>query len=197
MYSNITTKVVSIISSVHSGIGVFVPSYAVLESIVNMIKPKISGRSLIVETKDLTNQDTNLLIEKFKSEKGSLLLAVQGGRFSEGENFRDEQMDVSIVVGLSLPPPSPALFAEYAYYAKIHRDSYLLISLLPALRKAFQATGRHIRNPEKRGLVFLLDSRFNDQRVIDLMPSWLKNDLIIGDFSSTEIAEIIKNFEFN
>ena len=86
----------------------------------------------------------------FKSNRGCVLLAVQGGRFSEGEDFPGDEMDVSIVVGLSLPPPSPTMYAEYKQMEANQFDkhqAYMVLSLLPALRKAIQSAGRHVRDP--------------------------------------------------
>ncbi len=68
-------------------------------------------------------------------------------------------MGAVFVVGLSLPPPTPMLYAEYACLKMSGEpDSFLMLSRLPALRKAFQAAGRHVRRPGKRALVFLLES---------------------------------------
>ena len=104
-------------------------------------------------------------------------------------------MDASVIVGLSLPPPSPALYAEYSYLKRSGpNDSYVTISLLPALRKAFQAAGRHLRNPGKRGMVFLLDSRFASRAVLELTPSWLTQDMVTGDYSDEEIEKMTKEF---
>jgi DNA excision repair protein ERCC-2 len=123
-----------------------------------------------------------------------VLLAVQGARFSEGEDFPGDQMDASVVVGLSLPPPSPTMFAEFADSEFNKHDTYLVLSLLPALRKAIQSAGRHIRSPDKKGMVFLMDSRFNQPEILQMIPGWLKNDTRIGDFSPYEIEEMVRNF---
>lgn len=198
MYSKISSRIVAVASMRPGGIGVFAPSYTVLEALSPLIEKGLGSESLIVESKQLTNQEASELMKSFKERKDSVLLAVQGGRFSEGEDFPGDVMNVSIVVGLSLPPPSPTLFAEYSTFAKSDRNnSYLLVSLLPALRKAFQSAGRHIRTPNKKGLVFLLDSRFADQRIIDLMPSWLKRRLIQRDFSLTEIEDTVRDLNLN
>jgi DNA excision repair protein ERCC-2 len=198
MYSKIASRIVTAASMRPGGIGVFTPSYTVLEALLPFIEKGIGSENLIVESKKLTNQEAGEIMESFKQNKDSVLLAVQGGRFSEGEDFRGDLMNISVVVGLSLPPPSPSLFAEYSYLGKSDRNnSYLLVSLLPALRKAFQSAGRHIRTPNKKGLVFLLDSRFSDQRIIDLMPSWLKRELIQKNFSSSEIQEIVRDLNLN
>src|ERR1017187_6737862 len=137
------------------------------------------------------------MINTFKSSRGCVLLAVQGGRFSEGEDFPGDQMDVSIVVGLPLPPPSPTTYAEYKQMETDRFDkhqAYMLLSLLPALRKAFQCAGRHVRDPGKIGMVFFMDSRFTDQRIIDLMPSWLTDDLVKGELSPESIRTVTQEF---
>ncbi|MDA4128462.1 MAG: ATP-dependent DNA helicase [Thaumarchaeota archaeon] len=196
MYRKITFKLLSIMDAVKGGAGIFFPSYAILRSVSDEINGRLTDRIVVSENRGLSNQEANELMEMFKSARRPVLLAVQGGRFSEGEDFRGDLMDVSVVVGLSLPPPTPTLYAEYAYLKQVGvRDSYLLLSLLPALRKAFQAAGRHLRNPGKRGMVFLLDSRFDSHTIIELMPSWMKHDIRRGDFSRAEIEEMVTGFE--
>jgi DNA excision repair protein ERCC-2 len=195
MYSKIAEKLVAIILASTGGVGIFVPSYVVLEAVRELIGSSVHGRNIVVESRNLTNEEANELMESFKTVPNSVLLGVQGGRFSEGEDFRDRQMNISVVVGLALPPPSPATYAEYAYLNRINaRSSYLTVSLLPALRKAFQSAGRHIRNPNKKGLVFLLDSRFRNKSVLDLMPTWLTRNLVMGSFTLSEISQIITEF---
>ena len=195
MYRKIARKIVAIANSVRGSIGVFVPSYALLESLVPELTataPEIETR---VERRGLSNQEAAQLIDEFKSTGRSVLVGVQGGRFSEGEDFKGDLMDASVIVGLSLPPPSPALYAEYSYLKRSGpNDSYVTISLLPALRKAFQAAGRHLRNPGKRGMVFLLDSRFASPAVLELTPSWLTQDMVTGDYGVEEIEKMTGEF---
>jgi DNA excision repair protein ERCC-2 len=124
-----------------------------------------------------------------------VLFAVQGGRFSEGEDFGEDSMGAVVVVGLALPPPSPMLYAEYACLKRAgETDAYLMLSRLPALRKAFQAAGRHIRRPGKKGLVLLMDERFGSEAARGLMPSWLKKDLVVGDYTPAAVGSLIRDF---
>ncbi len=48
--------------------------------------------------------------------------------------------------------------------------------------------------PGKRGLVFLLDDRFNSEAVRELMPSWLKKDLVVGDFTPESLGALTREF---
>ena len=200
MYSRIAQKIIAVCESTSGGVGIFAPSYGILESIRGLLLTQIEGkgaRTIVVEKSGLTNEDSEEMMKTFKSNRGSLLLAVQGGRFSEGEDFPGDNMDVSIVVGLAIPPPSPITYAGYRQLEKSHLDrheAHLVLSLLPALRKAFQCAGRHIRNPGKVGMVFFLDSRFAEQKVTILMPSWLKEDIVKGNYSPEEIGIITRDF---
>jgi DNA excision repair protein ERCC-2 len=193
-YSAIADKISAIGRATKGSIGIFVPSYAVLESLQPFLSQTLGGRSIITESRNLGNAEAEQMMNLFKSNQGSVLLAVQGARFSEGEDFPGDQMDASVVVGLSLPPPSPMMFAEFADSEFNRHDTYLLLSLLPAVRKAIQSAGRHIRSPDKKGMVFLMDSRFNRPEILEMIPGWLKNDTRIGDFGAYEIEGMVRSF---
>ena len=193
-YSRITDKIAAIAAGTKGSIGVFLPSYGVLESLKPLISSRITDRSIISETRSLTTTQSEKMMDSFKSSPGSVLLAVQGARFSEGEDFPGDQMDVSVVVGFSLPPPSPTMYAELANTRFNKHDAYLMVSLLPALRKAVQAAGRHILSPEKKGMVFLMDSRFNQGEILQMIPEWLKTDMKTGDFGPAETEGMVRSF---
>jgi DNA excision repair protein ERCC-2 len=205
MYSKIALRIAAICSSTAGGIGIFLPSYAVLESVRDPLLSKIEhattteqpARTVLVERPRLSNEASDEMMKTFKSNRGCVLIAVQGGRFSEGEDFPGDEMDVSIVVGLSLPPPSPMMYAEYERMKANQFDghqAYMVLSLLPALRKAVQCAGRHVRNPGKVGMVFFMDSRFGAQKIVDLMPAWLRDDVVKGEFSPEAILAITRAF---
>ncbi len=195
MFAKISDRVAAVVEACNSGVGVFAPSYSVLGVISEMVSKRVQGRNIVSEAPGLSSQEATDIFDSFRSMDDSVLFAVQGGRFSEGEDFRGDSMGAVVVVGMSLPPPSPMLYAEYACLKRAGEpDSYLMLSRLPALRKAFQAAGRHIRNPGKRGLVVLMDERFSSAAVRDLMPSWLRKNLTVGDFGPAALRSLIHGF---
>jgi DNA excision repair protein ERCC-2 len=195
MYARISDRVAAVIRSTGSGVGVFAPSYSVLDAIYEMVSKRVSDRNMVSEAPGLSNDQAQEIFDSFRSSKDSVLFAVQGGRFSEGEDFDGGAMGTVAVVGLALPPPTPMMYAEYACLKRAgEQDSYLMLSRLPALRRAFQAAGRHVRNPGKRGLVFFLDERFGSQAARDLMPSWLRKDMIVGDLTPPSIESFSREF---
>ncbi|MBI3841039.1 MAG: ATP-dependent DNA helicase [Thaumarchaeota archaeon] len=195
MFAKISDKIAAVVRGTDAGVGVFAPSYSVLGAVFDMVTKRVGDRHLVREVQGLSSQEAADVFDSFRSSEGSVLFGVQAGRFSEGEDFNEEIMGAVIVVGLSLPPPSPLLYAEYACLKRAGEpDSFLMLSRLPALRKAFQAAGRHVRSPGKRGMVFLFDERFDSQVVVDLMPSWLRSDLLVGDFTPQSLEGLAREF---
>jgi len=195
MYSKISDRVAAVIGSTGTGVGVFAPSYAVLGAIFEMVSKRVRGRHMVSEAPGLSNDQAAEVFDSYRSADDSVLFAVQGGRFSEGEDFDGGAMGSVVVIGMALPPPSPMMYAEYACLKRAgEQDSYLMLSRLPALRRAFQAAGRHIRSPGKRGLVFFLDERFGSAAARELMPSWLRRDLFVGDLSPSSIESFSHEF---
>ncbi|MDG6949638.1 MAG: ATP-dependent DNA helicase [Nitrososphaerota archaeon] len=195
MYERISDRVAAVVRSTKSGVGVFAPSYSVLGPIYEGVSNDIGGRNMVIETPGLSNAQATEVFDSFISADDSVLFAVQGGRFSEGEDFQGGTMGSIVVVGMALPPPSPTMYAEYECLKRAgEQDSHLMLSRLPALRKAFQAAGRHIRNPGKKGMVFFLDERFGTPTTIESMPSWLRRDLVKGDLSPDVIESLSRGF---
>ena len=195
MYSRISDRVAAAIDATASGVGVFAPSYSVLQVIFEMVSRKLPERHMVTEAPGLSNEQAQEVFDSFRSTDDSVLFAVQGGRFSEGEDFEGGAMGSVVVVGMALPPPSPMMYAEYSCLKRAGEpDSYLMLSRLPALRKAFQAAGRHVRGPGKKGLVFFLDERFGSSAARELMPSWLRRDLLVGDLTPDKIESFSREF---
>ena len=195
MFSKISKRVAAVINSTGSGVGVFAPSYSVLGAIYELVSKHVSNRHMVSEAPGLSSEQAEEIFDSFRSADDSVLFAVQGGRFSEGEDFDGGAMGSIVVVGLALPPPSPMMYAEYACLRRAgEQDSYLMLSRLPALRRAFQAAGRHVRSPGKKGLIFFLDERFGSQAARDLMPSWLRRDLVVGDMTPGSIEALSREF---
>ena len=195
MYSKIADRVAAVIRCTASGVGVFAPSYAILEVLFGLVEKRVEGRNMVTEAPALSNSQATDIFDSFRSSDDSVLFAVQGGRFSEGEDFDGGHMGSIVVVGLGLPPPSPMMYAEYACLKRAgERDSFLMLSRLPALRKAYQAAGRHVRSPGKKGMVFFLDERFGSSAAKELMPSWLRRDIVVGDMTPGTIESFSMGF---
>jgi DNA excision repair protein ERCC-2 len=59
-----------------------------------------------------------------------------------------------------------------ARMAALFGSGYDYTYLYPGLQKVVQAAGRVIRGQEDRGVVMLIDDRFAERKVQNLLPAW-------------------------
>lgn len=165
---------------------VFTTSYQQQEFLEERLYEIIPNTRIYLETRKMDNVEAAELSSRFSKEKNSILIAVQGGKFSEGEDTSFGNISVVIVVGLALPPPTAKLFLKYNWFKERDLSPRMTGSLIPAVRKAIQASGRVLRSPNKKGVVALLDYRFLCREVLTLLPNWLKENIILCDLRDTK-----------
>ena len=99
-------------------------------------------------------------VESFKSDSGSVLAGVMGGRLAEGIDYPDTSLEMAIIVGIPYPAPGVRQEALQHYFDVCFDGKgweYAVES--PALRKMLQAAGRVIRSEEDRGMFIITDGR--------------------------------------
>lgn len=111
---------------------------------------------------------------RFSADGAGIGFAVLGGAFAEGIDLPGRQLIGAFVSTLGLPQLNPinerlrqrmcATFGE--------RHGYDYTYLYPGIQKVVQAAGRVIRSHTDRGVVYLIDDRFAQARVRELLPAW-------------------------
>ena len=151
-------KLRDIISSVVEEVGrktvVFFTSYNIMDRIIQL------GFSFpfMAESRNTSQQDLMNLLERFRKGKAPLL-AVMGGRISEGMNFPGEQLEVVVIAGIPYPRPDAKHKALFAYYENVHRNGWEYAVTFPVIVKMRQAIGRLIRSADDIGSAIILDRR--------------------------------------
>lgn len=110
------------------------------------------------ESRGTNQQDLMSLLSKFRVENRALL-AVMGGRISEGMNFPGDELQVAVIAGIPYPRPDAKQKALYAYYEAVHRNGWEYAVTFPVLIKMRQAIGRLIRDAGDIGSAIILDRR--------------------------------------
>lgn len=175
-------QIVGIITEIRSkiqskgGTLVFVSSYAFIE---NLAKRMAKVAHLHIEPKN--NSAFTGIFKNFKQDilrnKGPILICVYRGRASEGMDFKDNYCRAVIAIGLPFPALSNEVRAKREY-----NDKYKELKGAPwyeaqAFRAVNQAVGRVIRHKEDWGGVFLVDKRYSQKRVSEMLPKWVKENL--------------------
>lgn len=195
MFDKIARRIYTISESLPLNIGVFFSSYAMLSSTMPIFCSYNTHKPIFKEDPNMTLNEANKLCEQYKSHKssGAVLFGVQGGRFSEGEDYQDGEMRAVIIVGLALPPPTKRLFLRMGYIKRTFSQNAFLVAMLdPAIKKAVQAAGRITRN-SLPSVVFLLDSRFGSNLIIEMLPIWMKRTLIFGNLDESSFIQVLNN----
>jgi DNA excision repair protein ERCC-2 len=180
MYEKITIRLNEICKATPHNVGVFVPSYTVLQSLLVAGIETVLDRKLFVEKPGLSSNENDSLVNAFKAKAndGAVLLGVLGGRNSEGEDYPGKEMETVVVIGVPYARPSPREIERIDYFEKqFPRKGRFYGYHLPALRSASQAAGRSIRRLEDRGAIVFLDDRYATPYCYRLLPRWVVENL--------------------
>jgi DNA excision repair protein ERCC-2 len=124
------------------------------------------------------------------ADKPTLLLAVQGGIFSEGVDFPGDMLIGAFVVGPALPNFDFEREQIRQYYERSYDKSqaFNYTYVYPAMAKTIQSAGRVIRSENDKGIIVLMDSRFLETTYSETMPQgWFEQgaqELVSGKIIS-------------
>ncbi|MFT0546812.1 ATP-dependent DNA helicase [Allopusillimonas ginsengisoli] len=115
-------------------------------------------------------------LDRFVPQGRGIGFAVLGGAFAEGIDLPGSRLIGVFISTLGLPQINPLtqqLKSSMAHTFGAAR-AYDYAFLYPGLQKVVQAAGRVIRSDSDRGVVYLIDDRYNRPQVRALFPSWWK-----------------------
>lgn len=206
------------------GLVVFFPSYDYLALVASVWKRGSQGESMFErlsrlkqpfqESKEVSVDD---LLKDYsgaiESGKGALMLAVVGGKLSEGINFSDRLGRVVVCIGLPYPNiKSAEWLAKVEYIERIKHDKCRIDSLSEqeskargqaagreyadntTMRAVNQSIGRAIRHKNDYAAIFLVDRRYVTPRIQSKLPAWLKGSIRTQDDSWQIVEERCKKF---
>lgn len=96
---------------------------------------------------------------------------VLGGVFAEGVDLPDDRLSGAAIVSTGIPQ----IGFERALLQELYDDGfgtgYDVAFTYPGMRRVLQAAGRVIRTETDRGVVLLLDTRYDGEKVAELLPT--------------------------
>ena len=133
----------------------------------------------------------SLFSEDEKANRSKVGMCVLGGVFGEGIDLTGDRLIGAVVVGTGLPMVGPARELFRSYYDEKKQMGFEYAYLYPGMNKVMQAAGRVIRTMEDRGVVLLLDERFQYSQYQKLFPrEWFPWESV----SLEEMKEKLKAF---
>ena len=172
------------------------PSYTVLKSVRKYLDPDIDYLM------ELSTTDIDQVLEELRCRKKKLLMVVAGGKLMEGVEFKiDNENLLGIVAIVGIPYPEPNDFLNL--YMDIitsrigsREFAWELTYLWNAVIKIKQAIGRAFRSENDKAYVLLMDRRFCEGKVYQMIKDYLGDVKIISDINRI-INDVNSFFHFD
>ena len=181
MYRKIASKAAEVVQNTPKNVGIFAPSYEVLEGVLGAGFSRIIDKPLYVESRDLTSSENDRMVRRFKEAgegDGAVLLGVLAGRNAEGQDYPGDEMNAVVLLGIPYARPTPRVKAQIDYYAQAFpgKGSYYGY-YLPAHRKLNQGAGRAHRRLDDKAAIVFLDFRVLQPFVKKDISLWIQSEL--------------------
>ena len=170
---------------------IFFPSYSYMEDVAEYYKDNFSG-DLIIQERIMTAESRNEFLNEFTYESNKVGFLVLGGIFSEGVDLIGDRLIGSMIISVGMPGVSKERDLIKYHFDKEGFNGFDYSYTYPGLNKVFQAAGRVIRGEEDRGIIYLLDDRYGQEKYMNLFPKHWTNQLMVNN--KKEFEQIINNF---
>lgn len=160
--------------TVQSRIGnylVFFPSYQMLEAVYSRCAGQ-TGLLCVRQDAGMDEEERERFLGRFEEDREESMAAfcVMGGIFSEGIDLTNDRLIGALVIGTGLPQVCREREIVKEYFDRKGMDGFAYAYQYPGMNKVLQAAGRVIRTDEDRGVILLLDERFQSPAYRKLFP---------------------------
>lgn len=166
-------------------LAVYFPSYDLMHRFTGDLPSRLNGKEVFIEPQSASDADAAL--KKFVSlpsvGKEGIIFGVCGGKWSEGLDYRGDQLSGAFVFGLPLAPFNDVRKMVIQYFRnKFGPEGEFISYTLPAVNRVLQALGRVLRTPEDRGVLVIGESRFLEKGVRPGLPQWMTDEMEVCTF---------------
>lgn len=143
---------------------IFSPSFAYSEALSKIFSHKYPKIKTITQKRSMSAEEREKFLSEFSADDKSYLIAfcVMGGIYSEGIDLAGDKLIGAVIVGIGMPSLSYEREAICAYYDERYEEGKQFAYIYPGMNRVLQAAGRVIRTEDDRGVIVLIDDRFDD-----------------------------------
>ncbi len=194
-YDRIAATVAEIAEAYEGNFLALFPSYAFLREVADRM-PTIRKQVMLQRT-DMTDYERNAILDILRDRPGrdNLILAVSGGMYAEGVDYREHMLSGVMVVGPALPSVSFEQELLKRYYDDQYGAGFEFAYLIPGMTRVVQSAGRVIRSESDIGVIALLCRRFTQETYTRYFPSDWYQDSPRELISKKPASEIRAFFE--
>jgi len=156
---------------------VFLPSFQYLERLWSVYVEQYPEQRVWKQSKAQSREERQLLIDAMESPEPQLGFVILGGVFGEGVDYVGNRLIGAIVVGVGLPAVNAEQQLMAEHYRENGYDGYDFANRIPGFTRVLQTVGRVIRTESDRGVIALVDSRFQEPFYRSNMPKHIQPKL--------------------
>jgi len=150
----------------------FFSSFDYLQQVAQLLAERYPGINLWSQSRGMAEAQRQAFLDRFTAEGQGVGFAVLGGAFGEGIDLPGARLIGSFIATLGLAQLNPVNEQLKQRMAAMFGAGYDYTYLYPGVQKVVQAAGRVIRTQQDQGVVMLIDDRFGDNKVRQLLPRW-------------------------
>ena len=162
---------------------IFAPSFVYAEALSKFFSAKYPKIKVLLQNKNMTATEKKDFLSEFSKDDKSYLVAfcVMGGIYSEGIDLAGDSLIGAVIVGIGMPGLSYEREAIASYYDEKYEEGKQFAYIYPGMNRVLQAAGRVIRREDDRGVIVLVDDRFDDPIYKKIIPSLWRGMEFIKD----------------
>ncbi len=150
----------------------FFSSFDYLQQVLQLLTERHPRIKLWSQSRGMGEAQRQQFLDQFIESGEGIGFAVLGGAFGEGIDLPGTRLIGAFIATLGLAQLNPVNEQMKQRMAAIFGAGYDYTYLYPGVQKVVQAAGRVIRTQQDRGVVMLIDDRFGESRVRQLLPRW-------------------------
>ena len=197
LLSDLTDKLLILCKTVPRGLVVFLPSFALLQTVIRYFHSSHRFASLNQYKCIFTEEREKDVFSSYSSylkenpSKGALLFAVIGGKLSEGINFSDDLGRCIAIVGMPYPNKTDVVLQEKMNYLNQQESGSGQIYYTNLCMKAVnQAIGRAFRHKEDWACVVFFDCRYGAHETRQRLTRWIDSRGTVCDSTESFIKQL-------
>jgi len=150
----------------------FFSSFAYLQQALDAFVARCPNVDVWRQTSGMSEVERHAFLERFVPAGRGIGFAVLGGAFGEGVDLPGDRLIGAFIATLGIPQVNPVNQEFRERLGGLFGRGYDYTYLYPGMQKVVQAAGRVIRARGDRGVIHLMDDRFAQARVRELLPAW-------------------------
>ncbi|APC19361.1 ATP-dependent DNA helicase [Pseudomonas frederiksbergensis] len=150
----------------------FFSSFDYLQQVAQLFAERWPQINLWSQSRGMDEARRQAFLEQFTATSQGIGFAVLGGAFGEGIDLPGSRLIGAFIATLGLAQLNPVNEQLKQRMAAIFGAGYDYTYLFPGVQKVVQAAGRVIRTQQDQGVVMLIDDRFGETKVQQLLPRW-------------------------